>query len=682
MIKRIGNVFEKECIESILKLPKVKEAKERIEIRGKGSEYFNVDATPEILSHLHANMGLDLAVTRIPMRWIKGDTVPHIDTGAQSFNTTHLVYLTESPGSLIIHGDSYPIRQGCGFTFSEGLSHATTGTGNEPRLLLGPLNDEGFPVGISGIYADGQTDTVYVKQESGNIYGRINSGDWFQTFFPCLITNANPDYRLKVFFTTNFTITNVNEYFVCGSSGIQFGSTSLNSDGSRPVITINTINYEGFIQNGDEYSPGYSNIYVYNLTVDGTGGTLEIGGGWLCKKWFGNGSTSNYIVNCSSSGNLPGGSTGSGGIVGAFAGKSTNSQLYIYGCSSTGNTGQLDGGIVGGYAGLEGGQVYCENCWSEGEISGVGAGGIFGEYAGLQGATYATNCYSLGAIGNSGGGIFGRYPGQQGEAYANQCYSRGNIGTDAGGIFSIGAGSTSGTTSAINCYSAGVVTTSGTGIYGSSRINGTITNCYVANGSWSTSAAAAVLSGVPSGADTVGTTWVAYQVNEPYELNGMGYTPYTLNIIDPTTSRLITTYTQSIRPGQMSIESITADASGNTIEILKKANGNTESYSTITINTQTGIISTTSTTLPGMYILTIRSVGSYAITVFTLTVLPEIAVINSQNPNFINVGYRVKYTIEEGQYMSTNASYTNKKQFGTYENYLKYRMANKMTGSV
>jgi hypothetical protein len=30
------------------------------------------------------------------MRWIKGDTKPHIDHGKSKFDNTHLVYLTES----------------------------------------------------------------------------------------------------------------------------------------------------------------------------------------------------------------------------------------------------------------------------------------------------------------------------------------------------------------------------------------------------------------------------------------------------------------------------------------------------------------------------------------------------------------------------------------------------------
>jgi hypothetical protein len=63
-----------------------------------------------------------------------------------------------------VDGVSYPIQEGTGYIFSEGLSHKTQDTGNEPRLLLGPMNDFAEPVGLSVIFyypteADALADT-------------------------------------------------------------------------------------------------------------------------------------------------------------------------------------------------------------------------------------------------------------------------------------------------------------------------------------------------------------------------------------------------------------------------------------------------------------------------------------------------------------------------------------------
>jgi hypothetical protein len=54
--------------------------------------------------------------------------------------------------------------------------------------------------------------------------------------------------------------------------------------------------------------------------------------------------------------------------------------------------------------------------------------------------------------------------------------------------------------------------------------------------------------------------------------------------------------------------------------LLNKSGGDPLSYETITTNSSTGEISTTSSTIPGTYTFTIRNTGSYNITTFNLTV--------------------------------------------------------------
>ena len=111
---------------------------------------FSLPLAPDIRDKLSARLGISLSSrTTIPMRWIKGDTLPHIDRGESQFTKTHLVYLTSSSGSLVIDGQTYPIHAGDAHIFSEGLEHFTINTGTTERLLLGPMSETGFGVGAT-----------------------------------------------------------------------------------------------------------------------------------------------------------------------------------------------------------------------------------------------------------------------------------------------------------------------------------------------------------------------------------------------------------------------------------------------------------------------------------------------------------------------------------------------------
>jgi len=602
-------------VDFILNLPEVVKAKESIDKQMSGSVYFSIGLTPSMRKTLYENLHLDFSnIDTVPMRWIKGDTRPHIDKGTHSFDTTYLAYLTDSPGNLIVGGDSYPIAKGCGYVFDENVSHETIGTGSAPRLLLGPMSERGFAVGVitTTIDANGETETIYFRYSAGEgISYKINNTS-YGVSFPVTIINTNPSYTLKVLFETDMTINNNNYYFICGSTNIQFGSESLNTDGSRPVITISIDNYDGLISNGDENNPGFNNIYIYNLVVDGTGYNTQIGAGWIGKIGFGNGVSNNYIINCSSRGDLPDGESGSGGILGAIAARNASS-LYIIGCSSSGIIGINCGGIVGSSVGWEGGNVVIEYCWSTGVI-GTGGGGIAGNIAGDAGNAIARYCYSTGTIGTNAGGIFGT---SARNAQATACYSRGAIAANGGGIFGSSAGYNSSNTPANNCYSAGTFSVIGTGIYGANALDDSPTNCYSANGSWTNSAANAQLTGLPS--PIIGSVWVNRGVDTPYELYNMGYTPYTIqNIVviegDPLIQQV---YTITGYQGSTLQRGI---VSGLSYSILQINNSGPSEYPTITINATTGSISTALTTEVGVYYIYVRNQGSYNITTVELTV--------------------------------------------------------------
>jgi len=153
----MSSVFSNEDLDYLLHHPEVLAAQEKLALKGR--VYFTIPLTDRIRVTLQERLGLDLShVSSIPMRWIKGDTVPHIDCGTKSFEHTYLVYLHDNPGEMIIGDQSYPITANTAYRFHEGTRHYTQNTGVVPRLLVGPMNEYAEPVGATifyyRIYAD------------------------------------------------------------------------------------------------------------------------------------------------------------------------------------------------------------------------------------------------------------------------------------------------------------------------------------------------------------------------------------------------------------------------------------------------------------------------------------------------------------------------------------------------
>ena len=105
-------------------------------------------------------------VSTLPMRWIVGDTPPHIDSGRSKFKHTYIVYVTPNPGTFTIGTQDYPITQNTGFVFDEGLSHTTRGTGTEPRLVVGPMNEFAEPVGATITYYSSYANAIVQNDKS------------------------------------------------------------------------------------------------------------------------------------------------------------------------------------------------------------------------------------------------------------------------------------------------------------------------------------------------------------------------------------------------------------------------------------------------------------------------------------------------------------------------------------
>jgi hypothetical protein len=682
MANQYRYVFSDESIEWLVSRPEVVGAKARIQSKittsttSSMSEYFTIPLTSTIRSELFEAMGLHLSanVTSIPMRWIAGDTPEHHDHGASSFSNTYLVYLTSSPGNLIVDGVSYAIQRGYGYVFSEGLSHETVGTTNvasetTPRLLLGPMSDTGFAVGVPQLYQPGGT-TVYVRQTAvGQIIEySIDQITWYELYWFSYIHNSDTSLGLlTIEFVTDITIDATiggdNGYFVCNSDNIQIGSRVLKPDGTRPVITIDGItNYAGFVQNGTGNgggTNGYNNIYVMNLEIRATGGAhLVNGGGWVGQGHFGNNTTasSNIIMNCHSNGPI---SNNSGGIIGHYCGP-----VKCVACSSVGAIDQHAGGIVGSHSPVSAGALRCESCWTTGAI-GHFAGGITGE---SSGTAVVINCYSTGVINENAGGISGHLTGGNGGgAYAvSECYSTGTINDLAGGII----GSDSGVVTIANCYSLGAILATGGGILGrvpvSNSTNKSITNCYTtgttdhahsyivanytnvntnltvhlgtitladnyseaanASSGWSNTHANNVLIGAPASSSApVGAKWVYAGINTPYELYMMGHSPYTRTVItgEATSPIIARSFATSASAGTSTAPALINSRLYSILQIVGGGGGG-GGGGAIAMNATTGAITTTRSTAAGTYTITLRNNGSYHITEYELTITEPI----------------------------------------------------------
>jgi hypothetical protein len=154
---------------------------------------FVIPLTDSMRISLQAAMQLDLSnVSNLPMRWIKGDMAPHIDSGPAAFQNTYLVYLNDSAGEFIVDSQSYPITANTGFIFNEGVTHQTVNTGTAPRLLLGPMGEQGNQVGAASIsYYSNETDAL---AENNSIAAQ--GGSWILGDTPTIYFGSIGSYTI------------------------------------------------------------------------------------------------------------------------------------------------------------------------------------------------------------------------------------------------------------------------------------------------------------------------------------------------------------------------------------------------------------------------------------------------------------------------------------------------------
>jgi hypothetical protein len=164
------NILSPHEISAILNNPIVKTTKANLS-DAQNVVKFSFPLSDDMRNKLSNRLSNKLSQT-VPMRWIKGDTPLHTDKGDKQFSKTHLIYLTDSVGELIVDGRSYPIAAGDAHIFSEGLVHGTVGTGNMPRLMMGPMSETGFGVGAPSniLYFGNKTDAINNVNGIGSSY--------------------------------------------------------------------------------------------------------------------------------------------------------------------------------------------------------------------------------------------------------------------------------------------------------------------------------------------------------------------------------------------------------------------------------------------------------------------------------------------------------------------------------
>ena len=143
-----NDVFTAEEIASITSLDSVITAEEEILNTTSSSVKFTTVLPDSIKDILKTKLALDLfSITDVHMRFIKGDSSPHVDQGESAFENTYIIYLTDSEGEFIIGEETFEIKKGSAYVFQQGLSHETRGTNDTVRLAIGPMSESGFPVG-------------------------------------------------------------------------------------------------------------------------------------------------------------------------------------------------------------------------------------------------------------------------------------------------------------------------------------------------------------------------------------------------------------------------------------------------------------------------------------------------------------------------------------------------------
>lgn len=244
--KILHNIFSSNEIAELLTNLEVKINKDRLSDTQRVIK-FSIPLSDNIRTNLEDKLSIDLSqIMTIPMRWIRGDTFPHIDKGERHFDNTYLIYLTDSKGQLIIDGQHYSISAGDAHIFSEGLEHLTIDTENTERLMIGPMSESVFSVGGGGIsYTSGYQNCGFSEYF---IYGGLTT---------IRIPNIPPPIPSQNYW--NYTGISDSVIWATPPGKIFGGWKLMNTNGSNPIGT-NSVD--------KIYMPG--EVYIIDYTYDST----------------------------------------------------------------------------------------------------------------------------------------------------------------------------------------------------------------------------------------------------------------------------------------------------------------------------------------------------------------------------------------------------------------------------
>jgi hypothetical protein len=218
---------------------------------------FSIPLSPEIKSKIEQGLNIDLSkIDDLPLRWVKGDTSAHIDKGETHFSKTHLIYLTDSGGNLVINGELYEMRAGNAYVFNEGLEHSTVHTEDTVRLMIGPMSETGHPVGSVGV--------IYLPTDydGSNIY----SLNWMTDLNAVQYYNANPVTIYGIPPLSNDS----SEYTTYGTpnwtipDGFTFGGWKISSVNSS---TIDDVAVDHIYTPGETFTAIYYNLNIFLIPV-------------------------------------------------------------------------------------------------------------------------------------------------------------------------------------------------------------------------------------------------------------------------------------------------------------------------------------------------------------------------------------------------------------------------------
>jgi hypothetical protein len=210
---------------------------------------FTLSLPGSIKTKLENSLSIDMSRTATtPMRWIRGDTLPHIDRGEEHFDNTYLVYLTDSAGALIIYGQAYPITAGTAYVFNEGLEHSTINTGNSDRLMIGPMSERGFGVGAAAgtiVYYPTELDAINdtnVISTSDNTIQTIGGISSWVIYTNLSGTDPSPNGGPYI---TGSVLIVTGVYYLYPSTTRTFAMRNLFTDNSRVYYKPNSLSTGG-----------------------------------------------------------------------------------------------------------------------------------------------------------------------------------------------------------------------------------------------------------------------------------------------------------------------------------------------------------------------------------------------------------------------------------------------------